>query len=139
MTDRSEKTRARRRLVVFASFLGLIAVVLIVQLVRLTIVLPAQEGGETIVMPEVQRGSILDRQGRILAVTTRLQRVSVWTPSVTNAEETAQELATALGMEPAAVLETLRSHDGYAVIKRRITPEESAALAKLKADGKIPA
>ena len=137
VTDRSEKTRARRRLVVFASFLGLIALVLVVQLVRLTIVLPAQESGETLVMPEVQRGSILDRQGRILAVTTRLQRVSVWTPSVTNAEETAQELAKALDMEPADVLATLRSHDGYAVIKKRITPDESTALAKLKADGKI--
>jgi cell division protein FtsI (penicillin-binding protein 3) len=138
VTDRSEKTRARRRLFVFASFLGLIALILIVQLVRLTIVLPSQEGGATLVLPEVQRGSILDRQGRIMAVTTRLQRVSVWTPSVTNAEETARQLAGALGMDAASVLATLRNRDGYAVIKRRITPEESAALAKLKSDGKIP-
>ncbi len=67
---------------------------------------PSREGGESLVLPEVQRGSILDRQGRILAVTTRMQRVSVWTPSVTNAEETASELARILGMEPAAVLDT---------------------------------
>ncbi len=138
MIDRSGKTRARRRLYVFASFLGVIALILVVQLVRLTIILPSQEGGATLVLPEVQRGSILDRQGRIMAVTTRLQRVSVWTPAVTNAQETAQQLAGVLGLDAAAVLGTLQRRDGYVVVKRRITPDESAALGKLKADGKLP-
>ena len=137
MSDRSETVRARRRLFIFASLLGVIALALVVQLVRLTVVLPSREGGETLVLPEVQRGSILDRQGRILAVTTRMQRVSVWTPSVTNAEETAADLGTALGMQPAAVLDTIRQRDGYAVIKRRISPEESAAIQKLKSEGKL--
>ena len=137
MSDRSETVRARRRLFIFASLLGGIALALIVQLVRLTLVLPSREGGDALVLPEVQRGSILDRQGRILAVTTRMQRVSVWTPSVTNAEETASELGRILGMEPASVLDTIRRRDGYAVIKRRITPEESAAIQKVKADGKL--
>jgi len=137
VSDRSETVRARRRLFIFASLLGGIALALIVQLVRLTLVLPSREGGDALVLPEVQRGSILDRQGRILAVTTRMQRVSVWTPSVTNAEETASELGRILGMEPASVLDTIRRRDGYAVIKRRITPEESAAIQKVKADGKL--
>ena len=137
MSDRGGSTHGRRRLFIFASLLGIIACALIVQLVRLTLVLPSREGGDAIVLPEVQRGSILDRQGRILAVTTRMQRVSVWTPAVTNAEETAAELAQALGMQPAAVLDTIRRRDGYVVIKRRITPEESAAIQKLKTDGKL--
>jgi len=85
VTDRNEKGRAKRRLFVFASLLGVIALAIIAQLVRLTIVLPSREGGKALVLPEVQRGSILDRQGRILAITTRMQRVSAWTPSVTNA------------------------------------------------------
>jgi cell division protein FtsI (penicillin-binding protein 3) len=137
VSDRSETVRARRRLFIFASLLGAIALALIVQLVRLTLVLPSREGGESLVLPEVQRGSILDRQGRILAVTTRMQRVSVWTPSVTSAEETASELSHILGMSPAAILDTIRRHDGYAVIKRRITQEESVAIQKLKSDGKL--
>ena len=138
MSDRSETVRARRRLFIFASLLGVISLALVVQLVRLTVFLPAREGGEALVLPEVQRGSILDRQGRILAVTTRMQRVSVWTPSVTNAEETSAALGGILGIEPAAVLDTIRRRDGYAVIKRRISPEESAAIQKLKSDGKLP-
>ena len=137
MSDRGGTAHGRRRLFIFASLLGIIACALIVQLVRLTVVLPSREGGESLVLPEVQRGSILDRQGRILAVTTRMQRVSVWTPSVTSAEETAAELARILGMEPSAVLDTIRRRDGYVVIKRRITTDESAAIQKLKTDGKL--
>jgi cell division protein FtsI (penicillin-binding protein 3) len=137
VSDRTETVRARRRLFIFASLLGLIALALVVQLVRLTLVLPSREGGQALLLPEVQRGSILDRQGRILAVTTRMQRVSVWTPAVTSVQETASELGRILGMEPAAVLDTIRRRDGYAVIKRRITPEESAAIQKLKTDGRL--
>jgi cell division protein FtsI (penicillin-binding protein 3) len=133
--DRSETVRARRRLYIFASLLGIAAIALVVQLVRLTIILPSREGGESLVLPEVQRGSILDRQGRILAVTTRMQRVSVWTPAVTSAEETSSALARILGMEPAKVLEIIRHRDGYAVIKRRVSPQESDAIQKLKAAG----
>jgi cell division protein FtsI (penicillin-binding protein 3) len=137
MSDRGETARAHRRLFIFASLLGLIALALVVQLIRLTVILPSREGGDQLVLPEVQRGSILDRQGRILAVTTRMQRVSVWTPAVSSAEETATELGNALGMDPAAVLDTFRRRDGYAVIRRRITPEQSAAVQKLKAEGKL--
>jgi len=125
MSDRGEAARPHRRLFIFASLLGLIALALVVQLIRLTIVLPSREGGDQIVLPEVQRGSILDRQGRILAVTTRMQRVSVWTPAVSSAEETASDLGAALGMDPGAILDTIRHHDGYAVIRRRITPDQS--------------
>ena len=88
-------------------------------------------------LPEVQRGNILDRNGKILAISTRLQRVSVWTPSVTNADETAGLLSTALGMDKAAIIDIIRGHDGYAVLKRRITPEEAAAVQSLKSSGKL--
>ena len=137
MIDRREKIRAGRRLFIFASLLGVIVVALVVQLVKLTVVLPAQEGGDSLVVPEVQRGNILDRQGKLMAVSTRMQRVSVWTPSITNAEETAALLSQALSMDPAGVLEQIRRHDGYAVIRRRVTPEESAALQKMKSAGKL--
>jgi cell division protein FtsI (penicillin-binding protein 3) len=136
--DRNEKLRAKRRLFIFASLLALMAIALTVQLVRLTIVLPAQEGGDTIVLPYVQRGNILDRRGRILAISTQLQRVSVWVPSVTNAEETAGLLSQALGMDKTAILGTITHHDGYAVIKRRVPVKESAEIQRLKADGRLP-
>ena len=63
MNDRSEKVRAKRGNFIFASLLGAFALALIVQLVHLTVVVPSGRSGE-FVLPEVQRGSILDRQGR---------------------------------------------------------------------------
>jgi cell division protein FtsI (penicillin-binding protein 3) len=137
VTDRSDTARPHTRLYIFASLMGIFALAVVVQLVRLTLILPAREGGETLVLPEVQRGSILDRQGRILAITTRMQRVSVWTPSVTDADQTASLLAQALGLEKSSLLSLIRGRDGYAVIKRRISSEEAAAIQRLKSDGKL--
>jgi cell division protein FtsI (penicillin-binding protein 3) len=137
VSDRSEKVRAKRRLFIFASLLGAFALALIVQLVHLTVVVPSREGGETLVLPEVQRGSILDRQGRILAVTTRMQRVSAWTPNVADPAGTAAILAQSLGLDSSSVLESIRRHDGYVVIKRRISAEESAAIQKARSGGKL--
>src|SRR5208337_313429 len=105
--DSREKARARRRLFIFASLLSLIAAALVVQLVRLTVVLPAKEGDETIVLP------------------------------VANADETVGLLSQALGMEKTGILGIITRHDGYAVIKRRITPAESAEIQRLKGEGKL--
>ena len=138
MTERGDRTLPRKRLIIFASLLGAMALALVVQLVRLTVVLPSREGGASVTLPEVQRGSILDRQGRILAITTRVHLVSAWTPSVADAEETATLLAPVLGLDQQALLDTLRTRDGYVVLKRRISETEVAEVAKLQGDGRLP-
>ena len=137
MTDRGEPARPRTRLLIFASLLAIIACALIVQLIRLTIVIPGKEGNLTLVLPEVQRGSILDRQGRILAVTTHQQRASVWVPQIGNVDDAASLLSQALGMDKAAVLAIITSHDGYAILKKPISAEEASAILALKAGGKL--
>ncbi|HET6486313.1 MAG TPA: hypothetical protein VFH83_07830, partial [Spirochaetia bacterium] len=78
MNDARDKVVTRRRLTVVAVVLSLLALAVVVQLVRLMVVAPLNESQQTLVIPEVQRGSILDRQGRILAVSVRQQRVSAW-------------------------------------------------------------
>jgi cell division protein FtsI (penicillin-binding protein 3) len=88
-------------------------------------------------MPQVERGAILDRRGRILAVTTRQRRVSAWVPGLTNAQESATLLANILGADPAAILDSWSRHDGYVVVKRTITPEAAAQIAALKSQGKL--
>lgn len=137
MTDRREMTRSRRRLFIFAGILGLAAVSVLVQLVRLTIVLPGREGADTLVMPQVERGAILDRQGKILAVTTRQRRVSAWVPAVTNARESAALLAQVLGMPDGTILDSWNRRDGYVVVKRKISVEEGQQITALKAQGKL--
>lgn len=137
VTDRQEKTRSSRRLFIFAGILGLAAALILVQLVRLTVLVPAREGADTLVMPQVERGAILDRKGKILAVTIRQLRVSAWLPSVTNAQESASLLAGILDMDQAGIVSSWSRHDGYDVVKRKITPEEGQQIAALRAQGKL--
>ncbi|HTP58506.1 MAG TPA: penicillin-binding transpeptidase domain-containing protein, partial [Spirochaetia bacterium] len=137
MNDRRETTRSTRRLVVFGVTLGLAAVALCVQLVRLTVLVPAREGTDTLVMPQVERGAILDRQGRILAITTRQRRVSAWVPGLTDAKESASLLAGILATDAAAIVDSWSRHDGYVVVKRKISEAQAAQIASLKSQGKL--
>jgi cell division protein FtsI (penicillin-binding protein 3) len=137
VTGSSEKPRARRRLIVFAGLLGAVAVALIVKLFQLTVVVPAREGGESLVLPEVERGAILDRQGKILAVTTREQTVSSWVPGITAPDETAEILSRVLGIPLADIRENWRRHPGYAVVKRKVSAAEAAAIRSARDSGKL--
>ena len=137
VTGPSEKLREKRRLLVFASALGLFALALVIRLVQLMIVVPAGGGEEPLVLPEVERGAILDRQGRIMAITTRQQRVSAWVPSVAEPAETAGILAGIFGTDRDSILETLRRHPGYVLLKRRVAAGETEAIRAGKDEGKL--
>jgi cell division protein FtsI (penicillin-binding protein 3) len=137
VTAPSQKQRGRRRLVVFASLLAAAGLALAVRLVQLMVVVPAREGGEPLVLPQVERGAILDRQGRIMAVTTRQQRVSAWVPAVSAPAETADILAGILSMDRQKILDTLRRHPGYALVRRKVSAEEAAAVRAHRAEGRL--
>jgi cell division protein FtsI (penicillin-binding protein 3) len=132
-----EKAQERRRLVVFAVILGVFAVGLVVKLVHLMIVIPALEGEQSLVLPDVERGAILDRWGRILAITTKKQTVSAWAPAVTDPDGTARLLAGVLGMEESDIRDLWKSRPGYSIVKHRISDEETEAVRALKAEGKL--
>lgn len=129
--------RGRRRLVVTICLLGLLVAGLGARLFYLMVILPAREPGEPLVLPRVERGAILDCRGRILAITTRHQDVSAWAPGITDPRGTAELLGPILGMDPAALQDLWRRRPGYSVIKRRLSAEESAAIAALRGQGKL--
>ncbi len=129
--------RGRRRLVVTLCLLGLAAAGLVVRLVYLMVFLHAQEPGEPIVLPPVERGAILDRHGRILAITTRHQDVSAWAPGITDPRGTAELLGLILGMDPVVLQDGWRRRPGYSVVKRRLTDTEARAIAEARAEGKL--
>jgi cell division protein FtsI (penicillin-binding protein 3) len=89
------------------------------------------------VLPQVERGAILDRRGRILAITTRHQDVSAWAPGITDPRGTAELLGPILGMDPASLQDGWRRRPGYSVIKRRLSGGEAAAIAALRSEGKL--
>jgi cell division protein FtsI (penicillin-binding protein 3) len=86
----------------------------------------------------VERGPILDRNGRILAIQNRLANVSAWLPNVKDAEATSRLLAPILGMPESEIHAKLTgSGPNYVTLKRKISPSESAAIEALKAQGSL--
>jgi cell division protein FtsI (penicillin-binding protein 3) len=85
----------------------------------------------------IERGPILDRNGRILAIQTRLDTVWAWRPEIDDAEAVARALAPALGLTAAEVQDKIDGRTGSVTIKRTISPSESAAVTQLQEAGLI--
>lgn len=123
-----------------AAFL-VIAVVTVIVLYRYgSIMLTAEEdaaaagGGEQ----TVERGPILDRNGRILALQTELDTVAAWTPNIEDPAEVAATLSDILGLGAAELTERILSSSGYLVIQRTVTPSQSQAVEAAIAAGELP-
>ena len=82
-----------------------------------------------------QRGSILDREGRELAVSVEATSVYATPDEVENPRAVAQALAGVLDMRPREVLERLQSEKGFVWIRRQIEPESAAKVRSLKLRG----
>ncbi len=81
---------------------------------------------------EVERGPILDRNGKILAIQTRLYSVTAWTPSINDTMDTAERLSSVLHMDKEDLVSRFESRNGFLYIKRKITPRESRAIEQMK-------
>ena len=131
------RSRTDKRLALFLAFAALMVVLLVSRLIYLTVIVPSGIQDSPIDVPSVERGPILDRNGRILAITTALDSVAAWVPHVRDAESVARLLGEALEMEPRAVAERLASGTGFVWIKRKVTPTESPRVRALIAAGKL--
>ncbi len=131
------QSRNDRRLVVFLAGAALVVLGIAGRLIHLTLVAPSGLQQSPLDVPAVERGPILDRNGRILAITTALDSVAAWVPHLRDPVAVARALAEALEMTPAAVAERLASGGGFVWIKRKITPTESARVRSLIAAGKL--
>jgi cell division protein FtsI (penicillin-binding protein 3) len=85
----------------------------------------------------IERGPILDRNGRILAIQTQMDSVTAWMPNVIDPENTAQLLSNALDMEINIVQNKFASYTGFLYIKRKISPTETKRINELITEGKL--
>jgi len=129
--------KQRRRLLVFAGFLGLAVVLIIARLAQLMLFRSSDEEQSAISLPAVERGPILDRNGRILAITTRLNSVTAWIPGLEDPQETSRLLAEALGLQAEELARRFRESTGFLFVKRKITPTETERIERLKAEGRL--
>ncbi len=131
--------RGRTRL--FALILALWGAVVVARLVQIQIAdgshyrAKAQRQQERRVEIQGQRGSILDREGRELAVSVETTSVYVIPDDVKNPRDTAAALAPALGMPASEVLEKLSSDRGFVWLRRQLDRDAAQSVRGLKLAG----
>lgn len=130
-------TKRKLRYKIIFGFALLLLGVLIVQYASLMVF------GDTAGRPsragatEIERGPILDRNGRILAIETELDTVTAWTPSIEEPEETATILANVLGLDADELLTRFRSNNGFIFVQRSVSPSQSQRLREELAAGRL--
>ncbi|OQY34291.1 MAG: hypothetical protein B6241_05335 [Spirochaetaceae bacterium 4572_59] len=90
--------------------------------------------------PNMERGGIYDRNGRLLAIQTRLDSVTGWIPEFKNKENTARYLSEVLSLDETELLARFNdpTRQGFLYIKRLISPTESHNLKILMGEVKLP-
>lgn len=125
-----------RRLYLFISFLGLCVLALLFRYATFMTGVEFPPEGPAVRLPEVERGPILDRNGRPLAVTIERDSVTAWTPSVSAPAESAQRLAAILGGSAAEIRERLNA-GRFVYLRRHVTAEQSAEIRAAHERGEL--
>lgn len=87
--------------------------------------------------PVVERGPILDRNGRVLAVETRQDSVSAWLPNVVDKKAVAESLGGVLDLTPDEILARLDSTKGFVYIERKISRAQTRKVRALIDSGRL--
>ena len=122
-------------------FLGAtILIVLFIILKYMNIMLFSPEQGDdfALIKPVMERGPILDRNGRILAIQTRLNSVTAWIPNIKDIDKTAAILSENLGMDRGQLKKDITSRSRFMYIKRKITNSDADRLKVFIEKGDLP-
>jgi cell division protein FtsI (penicillin-binding protein 3) len=131
--------RGRTRL--FALILALWGAIVVGRLVQIQIAdgsryrAKAQRQQERRVEIPGQRGSILDREGRELAVSVEAASIYAIPDDVENPRATAEKLAPVLGMATREILERLSSDRGFVWVRRQLDAEAADRIRQWKLAG----
>jgi cell division protein FtsI (penicillin-binding protein 3) len=112
------------RFIVFAAIFGVLAGVI---LIRYAVLMFNPPASDTVNPPRIlrERGSIMDRNGRILALETRLGNVTVWKPDLRNPVAASRELAPLLNMASGEILERIdSSRSDFLYLKKQLEQSE---------------
>ncbi|MDR2485651.1 MAG: transpeptidase family protein [Treponema sp.] len=78
-----------------------------------------------------ERGAILDRNGRILAMQTKLANISVWRPEINNLEALSRELAPILELSPGEIQRRISSSPSdFIYLKKQV---DQSTIQKIEA------
>ncbi len=121
-------------IILFAVFILL----LIAQYFKIMVIEPDEIEPERPERVSVERGPILDRNGRILAIQTRLYSVTAWVPNIQDPAYTAETLASILRLEATELEKRIEQSRGFLYIKRKVSPSASEKIRTLIDARKLP-
>ncbi|MDR1318779.1 MAG: penicillin-binding protein, partial [Treponema sp.] len=131
------KTMLKRRFIFFFSLLALAAAGLLVRYGTLMLKggpPPEQSGSRGF----AERGPILDRNGRFLALQTRLANVSVWRPEITGLEVLCAELSPILEQPADEIRERIsRSASDFVYLKKQVDESTIHLINEALSAGRI--
>jgi cell division protein FtsI (penicillin-binding protein 3) len=86
----------------------------------------------------IERGPILDRNGRFLAKETRIANVYVWRPSIANLDALSQDIADILDMPPGEIRDKISSSErDFIYLKKQIDDTTVRSLTNILEEKKI--
>jgi cell division protein FtsI (penicillin-binding protein 3) len=129
-------TGSNRRILIIAGLLGIFALTIVIHYGRIMLS-PAPVGNDPTPGLPVERGPILDRNGRLLAIQTELPTVTAWTPYIDDPEGTADQLSRILDLEYDNILSSLQLENRDVIIKRTISPGEAEVIELLQQQGEL--
>ncbi len=130
--DRKRKTR----LMVFIIIFSISALAVLAQYAKAMLFSSSAVGATARTFAE--RGPILDRNGKILALQTRLGNVTLWRPEVDDPAATARTLGVLLSLDPVELEGRIRSSaSDFIYVKKRVDQSEIAAVEAARAKGEL--
>ncbi|MCP5513862.1 MAG: transpeptidase family protein [Spirochaetales bacterium] len=116
----------------------LIIVLIIIRYMSLMLFSPAGGDDSVTHKPVVERGPILDRNGRILAIQTRLYSVTAWIPSIKDVGKTASIISEVLEIDKNQLIQDISSRSRFMYIKRKISNSDAENLRGYIDKGDLP-
>lgn len=123
-----------KRIVILAVAMSAFVIFIVIQLI---VISSGETGGAESGRGGGARGNIFDRNQRVLAMETRLDSIAAWIPDIDEPEQSVTILSTVLRMSASELSERLSEKEGYVLIKRYATKEESRQVAEYRREGKL--
>ncbi len=131
-------SKATKRFGIVIIFFAVFVLLLVAQYFKLMVLEPDQEVPERPVRSSVERGPILDRNGRILAIQTRLYSVTAWVPNIEDPAYTAETLAPLLKLDAEKLQQRIEQSRGFLYLKRKVSPSTSEKIRSLIETRQLP-
>jgi cell division protein FtsI (penicillin-binding protein 3) len=132
-----DRTREKKRFTVFAALFCLAAFIVLGKYAFLMFTPPESEQVNPS-RPLIERGPITDRNGRILALQTRLANIGVWRPNITDLDAFCQDLAPVLGYPPEEIRERIEiSASDFIYLKKQVDQSTIREVELLRAGKRI--